>query len=205
MSPEQPYYQASLPLFESSDEQRAQQLHEALAPYISTPHLRRLASDNGDLYEALRTNNVPPELLDLLDLISILLRPTKREAITSPAEVAALLMVEMGFLMQEQLRVVCLDTKNHLQKIHLAYQGTVNSSDIRIAEIFREPIRLNSAAIIVAHNHPSSCVEPSPPDILVTRQIVDAGNLLSIEVLDHIILGQGQWISLRERRLGFSS
>ncbi len=205
MSPEQPYYQASLPLFESSDEQRAQQLHEALAPYISTPHLRRLASDNGDLYEALRTNNVPPELLDLLDLISILLRPTKREAITSPAEVAALLMVEMGFLMQEQLRVVCLDTKNHLQKIHLAYQGTVNSSDIRIAEIFREPIRLNSAAIIVAHNHPSTDSTPSPQDILVTRQIVEAGKLLSVEVLDHIILGQGNWFSLRERRLGFDS
>ncbi len=205
MSPEQPYYQASLPLFESSDEQRAQQLHEALAPYISTPHLRRLASDNGDLYEALRTNNVPPELLDLLDLISILLRPTKREAITSPAEVAALLMVEMGFLMQEQLRVVCLDTKNHLQKIHLAYQGTVNSSDIRIAEIFREPIRLNSAAIIVAHNHPSTDSTPSPQDILVTRQMVEAGKLLSVEVLDHIILGQGNWFSLRERRLGFDS
>ncbi len=205
MSPEQPYYQASLPLFESSDEQRAQQLHEALAPYISTPHLRRLASDNGDLYEALRTNNVPPELLDLLDLISILLRPTKREPITSPAEVAALLMVEMGHLTQEQLRVVCLDTKNQLQKIQLVYQGTLNSSEVRIAEIFREPLRLNSAAIIVAHNHPSTDSTPSPQDILVTRQMVEAGKLLSVEVLDHIILGQGNWFSLRERRLGFDS
>lgn len=69
--------------------------------------------------------------------------------------------------------------------------------------MFKEALRRNSAALIVVHNHPSSDVTPSPEDVLVTREIVQAGKLLDVEVLDHIIIGQGRFFSLRERGLGF--
>jgi DNA repair protein RadC len=69
--------------------------------------------------------------------------------------------------------------------------------------VFKDAIRRNSTALIVAHNHPSGDPTPSPEDILVTRQIVDAGKLLDIEVLDHLVIGRGRWVSMRERGLGF--
>lgn len=129
----------------------------------------------------------------------------ERFQIKSPTDVAQLLQVEMAHLDQEQLRVICLDTKNRVQKIQTVYVGSVNSSLVRVAEIFKEPIRLNSTAIIVCHNHPSGDPTASPEDVLVTRAIVDAGKLLDIEVLDHLIIGQGRYISMRERRLGFNT
>ena len=130
MPKEQPLHQLSFPLFEEPAEtpirthSTEHDLREALAPYINVRRLRSLASDNGDLSDALRTNNAPPEVRALLDTLAVILRPTSREPITNPADVAALLMVEMGHLTQEQLRVVCLNTKNQLQKIHLLYQGS---------------------------------------------------------------------------------
>lgn len=184
--------------------QQRRRLREALAPYINVRKLRRLASAGEHLHEALIMPDPPPEVHALLDTLSTILCPIEREQVRSPAEIAALLMVEMGHLTQEQIRVVCLNTKNYIQKIHVVYQGSVNESPVRVAEIFREPLRLNSAAIIVAHNHPSGQVEPSPEDLLVTRQIVEAGKLLDCEVLDHVIIGQGRWVSLRERQLGFT-
>lgn len=123
----------------------------------------------------------------------------------NPGDAAVLLMLEMSHLDQEQMRVVCLNTQNQLQKIHLVYQGSLNAASIRIGEIFKEPLRLNSAAIILAHNHPSGEPLPSPEDVLVTREIVAAGNLLDCEVLDHLVIGQGKWVSMREKGLGFNS
>jgi DNA repair protein RadC len=76
---------------------------------------------------------------------------------------------------------------------------------VRIGEVFREALKLNAAALIVCHNHPSGSVEASPEDILVTRQIVEAGKLLDVDVLDHLILSKGKWQSLREKGLGFSN
>jgi DNA repair protein RadC len=81
--------------------------------------------------------------------------------------------------------------------------GSLNSSLVRIGEVFKQAIRLNSAAIILVHNHPSGDPTPSPDDVLVTRQVVEAGKLLDIEVLDHLVIGQGRYVSLRERGLGF--
>ena len=135
---------------------------------------------------------------------SILISPTARERIKSPGDAAVLLMLEMSHLDQEQMRVVCLNTQNQLQKIHTVYQGSLNAASIRIGEIFKEPLRINSAAIILAHNHPSGEPMPSPEDVLVTREIVDAGNLLDCEVLDHLVIGQGKWVSMREKGLGFT-
>ncbi len=127
----------------------------------------------------------------------------ERFPIRSPADVATLLMVEMSHLDQEHLRTILLDTKNRVQQINTVYIGSLNSATIRVGEVFKEAVRRNSAGIIVVHNHPSGEATPSMDDIEVTRQLVAAGRLLDIELIDHLIIGRGQYVSLRERRLGF--
>lgn len=131
--------------------------------------------------------------------------PGERLQIKSPLDAAQLLMAEMGHLDQEELRVILLDTKNRIQKLHTVYRGSLNTSLIRVGEVFKEAIRRNSAAIIVSHNHPSSDPTPSPEDVLVTREIVSAGKMLDIEVLDHLVIGQGSYVSMRQRGLGFTA
>ena len=128
----------------------------------------------------------------------------ERPQIRSPADVAQLLMLEMSYLDQEHLRTVLLDTKNRVQAITTVYIGSLNTSMVRVGEVFKEAIRRNSAAIILCHNHPSGAPEPSPDDLLVTREIVAAGKLLDCEVLDHLIIGQGRFVSMKERGLGFA-
>jgi DNA repair protein RadC len=135
----------------------------------------------------------------------LLAQPEQRPQITSPADVANLLMVEMAHLEQEHLRVVLLNTKNYVLKIETVYIGSINSSAVRIGEVFKTALKQNSAAIIVVHNHPSGDPTPSPEDVAVTRQLVEAGKLLDVDVLDHLVIGQGRWVSLRERRLGFTA
>jgi DNA repair protein RadC len=129
--------------------------------------------------------------------------PHERPQITSPADAANLLLLEMAHLEQEHLRLLLLDTKNRVLASPVVYKGNVNTSVIRIAELFRQAIRHNSTAMILAHNHPSGDPTPSPEDVRVTRQIVEAGQLLDIEILDHLIIGGGRYISLKERGLGF--
>ncbi|GAB4190446.1 MAG: DNA repair protein RadC [Roseiflexaceae bacterium] len=127
----------------------------------------------------------------------------ERFQIRSPADVAQLMQLEMSHLDQEHLRAICLDTKNRVQKIHTVYVGSLNTAVIRVGEVFKEALKLNSAAIIVVHNHPSGDPTPSPEDVMVTRQIVAAGQLLDVEVLDHLVIGHGRFASLREKGLGF--
>ncbi|MGA9532531.1 MAG: DNA repair protein RadC [Anaerolineales bacterium] len=130
--------------------------------------------------------------------------PEEKPTIQSPEDAANLLLYEMGSLEQEHLRVLALDTRNRLLKVVDVYRGSLNSSWIRIAEVFREPVRLNAAAIIIAHNHPSGDPSPSPEDVAVTKAIVQAGELLDIEVLDHLVIGQGRFVSLKTKGLGFA-
>jgi DNA repair protein RadC len=127
-----------------------------------------------------------------------------RHQIRSPADAANLLLPEMGLLDKEELRVIILDTKNRVVDIVTVYVGSVNTTMIRVSELFRDAIRHNCPATIVVHNHPSGDPTPSPEDVAVTRQIVEAGKLLDIDVLDHLILGAGgHYVSLKERGLGF--
>lgn len=128
----------------------------------------------------------------------------ERPAINSPADAAALVQYDMSLLEKEHLRVLLLDRRNRVQDIDEVYQGSVSSSQIRVGEVFRSAIKQLASAIIVVHNHPSGDPTPSPDDVAVTRAIVQAGKLLDVEVLDHLVIGHGRWVSLKERGLGFS-
>lgn len=127
----------------------------------------------------------------------------ERPHITSPGEAANLVMADMMHLEQEHLRLILLDTRNRLLGTPTIYVGSLSTSVIRIGELFRAALRENAAAFIIAHNHPSLDPSPSPEDIAVTRKIAEAGRLMSVEVLDHIIIGQNCFVSLRERGYGF--
>ena len=129
--------------------------------------------------------------------------PEDRPAIQSPEQAAELVMYEMGALSQEHLRVLLLDTRNQLIRITEVYQGSLNTSLIRVGEVFRDAVRANAASVIVIHNHPSGDPAPSPEDVAVTRAMVEAGHLLDIEVLDHLVIGAGRYVSLKSKGLGF--
>jgi DNA repair protein RadC len=127
----------------------------------------------------------------------------EQDRIQSPEQAAQLILYEMSALDQEELWVILLDTRNHFLMIETIYRGSLNSSQVRVGELFKSAVRRNAASIIVAHNHPSGDPTPSPDDIAVTRAIVEAGKLLDIEVLDHLVIGNGKFVSLKQRGLGF--
>ena len=123
--------------------------------------------------------------------------------VRSPADAANFLIPTMGTLDREELHTLLLDTKNHIVANVMVYAGSVNTTMIRVAEVFREPVRRQIPSIILAHNHPSGDPTPSPEDVAVTRQVVEAGKLLDIDVLDHLVIGGQRFMSLKERGLGF--
>ena len=129
--------------------------------------------------------------------------PEERPRVSSPDDAFHLLKSEMMFLDQEHLRLILLDTRNRVLRTPTIYVGSLNTSVIRVGELFRAAIRENAAAFIIAHNHPSGDPSPSPEDINVTRQIVQAGKLLDVDVLDHIVIGRNRYVSLKQRGLGF--
>jgi DNA repair protein RadC len=127
----------------------------------------------------------------------------EKPQIRSPADAAVLLLPDLSHAEQELFVVLLLDTRNRvLDRVDL-YKGSLNQSQVRVGEVFRDAVRRNCAAVIVAHNHPSGQPDPSPEDVAVTRDLVAAGTLLGVEVLDHLVIGRQRWISLRERGLGF--
>lgn len=129
--------------------------------------------------------------------------PEERPSINSPQDAASLVQYEMQALEKEHLRVILLDTRNHVIEVAEVYRGTLNSSVVRVGEVFTPAVRRNAASVLVVHNHPSGDPSPSPEDIRITKEMVSAGKLLQIEVLDHLIIGQGKYVSLKERGLGF--
>lgn len=129
--------------------------------------------------------------------------PEEKPRISSPAD-AALLLSDMARLEVEEMRTLLLDTKNRVLGRPRVYQGSVHTTVVRIGELFREAVRQNATGIILAHNHPSGDPTPSPEDAAITREIVKAGALLDIDILDHLVIGaQGKFVSLKERGLGF--
>ena len=134
----------------------------------------------------------------------VTLAPEERAAIHSPQDAANLVMAEMAALEQEHLKVLLLNTKNEVLSVQEIYVGNVNSSIVRAAEVFRPAVRDNAPNIIVVHNHPSGDPTPSPEDVSITRELVAAGKLLRIDLLDHLVIGGGnRYVSLNERKLGF--
>ena len=129
--------------------------------------------------------------------------PAEKPSVHSPSDAAALIQYDMGVFEQEHLRVMYLNTRNRVLGWEDVYKGSLNQSQVRIGEIFKGAIRRNAASVIIAHNHPSGDPSPSPDDVAITKAIIEAGRLLDVEVLDHLIIGRGRFVSLKERRLAF--
>jgi DNA repair protein RadC len=129
--------------------------------------------------------------------------PTARWTIRAPRDVADRLILQMGRLEREELRVVLLNTKNVVLRVVTVYQGNVSSSLVRVGELFRDAVRLNASALILVHNHPSGDPTPSPDDLHLTAEALAAGRLLDIDVLDHLVVGHDAWVSLRDRGVSF--
>ncbi len=129
--------------------------------------------------------------------------PTGRWTIRAPRDVADRLMLQMGRLEREELRVVLLNTKNVVLRVATVYQGNVSSSLVRVGELFRDAVRLNASGLILVHNHPSGDPTPSPDDLHLTAEALAAGRLLDIDLLDHLVVGHDAYISLRDRGVSF--
>lgn len=127
--------------------------------------------------------------------------PQNPPSINTPQDIHDLLGPEMSALAQEQMRVLLLDRKNRVLGQRVVYQGNVFSSTVRAAEVFRAAVVESVPAVIVAHNHPSGDPDPSPEDILITRKLKQAADLLDIELLDHIVIGGKAHVSLKQRGL----
>jgi DNA repair protein RadC len=119
--------------------------------------------------------------------------------VRSPQDIADLLAPEMEPLLQEQLRVVLLDRRNRVLDVVMVYQGNVGTAVVRMAELFRDAVVANAPAVVIVHNHPSGDPEASQDDVRITKDAAAAAKLLSIDLLDHVILGQGRFVSLKEQ------
>ena len=141
------------------------------------------------------------QLVAVLELFRRLMSPSFDELyqIRTPQDAANLVMTDMMCLDHEEIRVLLLDTKNRVMANLLLYKGALHSSVLRVAEIFRPAITRNCSAILLCHNHPSGDLTPSPEDIIVTQELVKAGVFLNIEVVDHLIIGNNRFLSLKER------
>lgn len=123
----------------------------------------------------------------------------EKPIIRSPQDVANLLLPEMRDLKKEHFKSLLMDTKNGVMKTTTVSVGILDSSLVHPREVFKDAILASAASMIVAHNHPSGDPTPSNEDKRVTLRLAEAGQLLGIELLDHIILGDNRWVSLKER------
>ena len=124
---------------------------------------------------------------------------TDRYVIRSPEDCANFLMEEMRFLSQEHFVCVYLNTKNQVLHKQTVFIGSLNSSIVHPREVFKEAFRRSAASIICAHNHPSGDPTPSKEDIDVTRRLIECGRLIGIDILDHLIIGEKKYVSLKEK------
>ncbi len=125
----------------------------------------------------------------------------KKFYIKSPADVSAILMGDMRYLKKEYFKIILLNIKNNIIAVEDISVGSLNSSLVHPREIFRAAIKKSSAAIILAHNHPSGDPTPSNEDVEVTNRIEECGVILGIQVLDHVIIGDGSYYSFKDKGL----
>lgn len=125
------------------------------------------------------------------------LDPEERPYVRSPQDVHALLGGEMSLFDQEHMRVLLINTRNQILGVYEIYIGNVSTAQVRASEVFREAVRQNAPSIIIVHNHPSGDPAPSPNDVVLTKQLVEAGRQLDIEVLDHVVIGDRRFASLK--------
>ena len=154
------------------------------------------------LLDALRSNlSLLGELAVRYEVATRTDGPESPPSISTPRDVYDLLGPEMSVLAQEQLRVLLIDRKNLVLGQRVVYQGNVFSSVVRPAEVLRPAVVESVPAVMVAHNHPSKDPDPSPEDVMITRTLKQAADLLGIELLDHIVIGGKRFVSLKERGL----
>ncbi len=127
--------------------------------------------------------------------------PNINPIITNPTEVVDLVMDKMKMLDRERFEVIILDIKNRVLASEVVSIGSLNNSIVNPREVYKKAIKLSAASIIILHNHPSGDPTPSSEDISVTRRLVEAGEIIGINILDHIIIGHDRYVSFRERGL----
>ena len=138
------------------------------------------------------------------DLLSVILGDSalaERVSIANCQDLANIFMADMRYMKNECFKVLLLNTKNEIIAIHTVSIGTINSSLVDAREVFKPAIKRGAASVAFAHNHPSGNPTPSETDIEVTTRLIDAGKLLGVNVIDHIIIGDGVFTSLRQERL----
>lgn len=123
----------------------------------------------------------------------------ERPQIHSPKDAVQILMPQLRYLNNETFHVLSLDTKNYVTKQRRIFEGSLNMSIVHPREVFKFAIEESAASIVIAHNHPSGDPTPSNEDIRITQQLIEAGRVLDIPVLDHIIIGDGRYVSLKEQ------
>ncbi|MDL2310834.1 DNA repair protein RadC [Peptostreptococcaceae bacterium OttesenSCG-928-C18] len=119
--------------------------------------------------------------------------------INSPSSVANIFMNELGHKLEENFYILLLDTKNKIISSEFISKGTLNTSLVHPREVFKQAIKKSANSIILIHNHPSGDIEPSDDDFLITERLIESGNILGIKVLDHLIIGDGQFLSFKEK------
>ncbi|MCC2670260.1 MAG: repair protein RadC [Armatimonadetes bacterium] len=124
-----------------------------------------------------------------------------KPVIRSPDDVAKLMMADLRYETREHLYALVLDARNQVRHRRLVSTGTLTESLVHPREVFREAIRFSAASLVLVHNHPSGDPDPSPADISTTKRLSEAGKLLGIDLLDHVIIGDGKWLSLKQRGL----
>ena len=183
---------------------RKKQTKETAIPLIEAePTAPSPATPEGEaVLEALRSNlSLLGELAMRYQVAYQPEHPAQMPTINCPADVHSLLGPEMSALAQEQLRVLLLNTRNQVLGQRIVYQGNVNSSVVRPAEVLRSAVIENAPSIIVSHNHPSGDPTPSPEDVSITRDLAASSKLLGIDLLDHVVIAGDRYVSLKERKL----
>lgn len=140
-------------------------------------------------------------VMELSKRVSASFINNNRVTIKSPVEVSTLLMEEMRHLKKEVFKIILLNTKNHVIKYLDVSVGSLNSSIVHPREVFSEAVKSGCSGILLVHNHPSGDPEPSREDIETTQRLVNAGNILGIKVLDHVVIGDGKYMSFKEQGL----